>query len=298
MSMVGHNSTEKSIVSFISMLVCWQGSHRPQTPPPVLPPGELLSAHVFFVCWKYAGTLCANIMSSNLFQRTGGDHRGGRAQIGRRTFMMTCLHWILGYMRLQICCKIGLSGYWCPCTALCTRSGALYYWLEESTIGVHVFCCEQHDYKGRTADRRRVRRTRTAARRRRQGDAEWRHAWRQRRIGDGRRSGADRRLAVTWPRRDQSAPRSPAPAGRSAVVSSSSVARHYSQLWAIVRTERKRRRRTSPGISRAAFAMQHGWNVTSPNADWLTKSFIVGGSNNQPTNHCFAGQLALTGTSS
>ena len=29
--------------------------------------------------------------SSNLLQRTGGDHRGGRAQLGWRTFMMTCL---------------------------------------------------------------------------------------------------------------------------------------------------------------------------------------------------------------
>ena len=38
--------------------------------------------------------------SSNLLQRTGGDHRG--------TTWMTCLRWILGYMRLEIWCKIGL----------------------------------------------------------------------------------------------------------------------------------------------------------------------------------------------
>jgi len=66
--------------------------------------------------------------SSNL-QRTGGDHRGGHAQPGWRTFMMTCLHWILGYMRLEIWCKIGLSADWCLCTALLTRSGARYCWI-------------------------------------------------------------------------------------------------------------------------------------------------------------------------
>ena len=55
--------------------------------------------------------------SSNLFKRTGGDHRGGRTQPGWRTFMMTCLHWILGYMRLEIWRKIGLSGDWWLCTA-------------------------------------------------------------------------------------------------------------------------------------------------------------------------------------
>ena len=58
---------------------------------------------------------------------SGGDHRGGRAKLGRRTFMMTCLRWILGYMRLEIWRKIGLSGDWMFCTALRTRSGARYY---------------------------------------------------------------------------------------------------------------------------------------------------------------------------
>ena len=50
--------------------------------------------------------------------------------LGWRAFMMTCLHWILGYMRLEIWCKIGLSADWCLCTALRTRSGACYYWIE------------------------------------------------------------------------------------------------------------------------------------------------------------------------
>ena len=58
--------------------------------------------------------------SSNLLQRIGGDHRGSRAQL--RT--LTCLRWILGYMRLDIWHKIGLSGDWC----LSTRSSACYYW--------------------------------------------------------------------------------------------------------------------------------------------------------------------------
>jgi len=31
----------------------------------------------------------------NLLQRTGGDHRDSRAQPGWKTFMMTCLRWIL-----------------------------------------------------------------------------------------------------------------------------------------------------------------------------------------------------------
>jgi len=58
--------------------------------------------------------------SSNLLQRTGVDHRGSHAQPGWRTLMMTCLLWILGYMRLEIWCKIGLSGDRCCCTALHT----------------------------------------------------------------------------------------------------------------------------------------------------------------------------------
>jgi len=65
----------------------------------------------------------------NHLQRTGGDHRGGRAQPGWRTFMMTCLRWILGYMRLEIWREIGLSADWCLCTALRSRSGACYYWI-------------------------------------------------------------------------------------------------------------------------------------------------------------------------
>ena len=48
--------------------------------------------------------------SSNLLQRTGSDHQGGRAKLGRRTFLVTCLRWILGYTRLEIWRKIGLSG--------------------------------------------------------------------------------------------------------------------------------------------------------------------------------------------
>ena len=32
-------------------------------------------------------------------------------------------------MKLEIWCKIGLSGGWCLCTALRTRSGACYYWI-------------------------------------------------------------------------------------------------------------------------------------------------------------------------
>ena len=49
---------------------------------------------------------------------------------GWRTLMMTCHWWILGYMRLEIRCKIGLSGDWYLCTVLRTRSGACYYWIE------------------------------------------------------------------------------------------------------------------------------------------------------------------------
>jgi len=67
--------------------------------------------------------------SSNLLERTGGDHQGGHAQPGWRSFMMTCLSWILGYMRLEIWCKIGLFGDCCLCTALRTHSGACWYWI-------------------------------------------------------------------------------------------------------------------------------------------------------------------------
>ena len=51
--------------------------------------------------------------TSNLLQRTGSDHPGGRTQLGWRTFMMTCLRWILGYIRLEIQHKIGLSADRC-----------------------------------------------------------------------------------------------------------------------------------------------------------------------------------------
>jgi len=37
--------------------------------------------------------------------------------------------WILVYKRLEIWHKIGLSGDWCLCTVLRTRSGACYYWI-------------------------------------------------------------------------------------------------------------------------------------------------------------------------
>ena len=47
--------------------------------------------------------------SSNLLQRTGGDHRGGRAQPGRRTFMTTCLCWILAVMDMSSCRPMGAS---------------------------------------------------------------------------------------------------------------------------------------------------------------------------------------------
>jgi len=62
--------------------------------------------------------------SSNLLQRIGGDHRGGRAQL-----VKNCLRWIWGYMKIEIWRKIGLSGDWCLCTALRTRSGACYDWI-------------------------------------------------------------------------------------------------------------------------------------------------------------------------
>ena len=65
---------------------------------------------------------------SNLLQRTGGDHWGGRTQLGWWTFMMTCLRCILRYMRLEIWCKIGLSGDWCLCTVLHLCSGACIDW--------------------------------------------------------------------------------------------------------------------------------------------------------------------------
>jgi len=73
--------------------------------------------------------------SSNLLQRTGGDHWGGCTQSRWRTFMMTCLHWILRYMRLQIWCKIGLSADWRLCTVLRTPSGACYYWIGHASAG-------------------------------------------------------------------------------------------------------------------------------------------------------------------
>ena len=88
---------------------------------PSLSPVVSLSSGILHE-WMRTQTLAKP--SSNLLQRTGGDHRGGRTQPGWRTFMMTCLCWILAYMRLEIWRKIGLSPDWCLCTALRTRSGA------------------------------------------------------------------------------------------------------------------------------------------------------------------------------
>jgi len=65
--------------------------------------------------------------SSNLLQRTGGDHRAAAHNLDEehsslpwwsppilwRRFedgLAICLRWILGYMRLEIWRKIGLSG--------------------------------------------------------------------------------------------------------------------------------------------------------------------------------------------
>ena len=68
--------------------------------------------------------------------------RSGCAQLGWTTFMMTCLCWILGYMRLEIWHKIGFSGACGLCTVLRTRSGACYYW-NRSDDGHCAFsnCC-------------------------------------------------------------------------------------------------------------------------------------------------------------
>jgi len=41
-------------------------------------------------------------LSSNLLQKTGGDQSGGREQLEWKTFIMTRLCWILGYMSLEI----------------------------------------------------------------------------------------------------------------------------------------------------------------------------------------------------
>ena len=125
------------------------GLHLPRhlytSPPPPLP--LLLLLLVVFNIDEFVGIYCSPSVrpsvrqakpSSNLLRRTGGDHRGGRAQPGWRTFMMTCLRWILGYMRLEIWCKIGLSADWCLCTALRTRSGACYCCISPSVCSLFV----------------------------------------------------------------------------------------------------------------------------------------------------------------
>ena len=90
--------------------------------------------------------------SLNLLQRTAGNHRGGCRQPGWRTFMMTCLRWILGYMKREIWRKIGLSRDWCLCIVLCTCTVACNYWLTNcvdpysarrrgvSGRGISLFC--------------------------------------------------------------------------------------------------------------------------------------------------------------
>ena len=89
--------------------------------------------------WTRTQMMLAN-PSSNLLQRTGGDHRGGCTQLEWRTFMTTCLCWILRYMRLEIWCKIDLSGDWCLCTALRTHSDACMLLLD-SCIRTYVHLC-------------------------------------------------------------------------------------------------------------------------------------------------------------
>ena len=54
--------------------------------------------------YKNKVTLCSAVQPKLyllLLQRTGTDHWGGHAQLGRRTLMTTCLHWILGSTRLR-----------------------------------------------------------------------------------------------------------------------------------------------------------------------------------------------------
>ena len=46
-------------------------------------------------------------------------------------------NWILGYMRLEIWCRSGLSADWCCCTALHTRSAACYCWIGLSSPAIH-----------------------------------------------------------------------------------------------------------------------------------------------------------------
>ena len=67
--------------------------------------------------------------------------KGSCAQLGWRTFMMTCLRWILGYMRLEIWRKIGLSGDWCLCTVQHTRSGACCHWIGDWVVTMYVHHC-------------------------------------------------------------------------------------------------------------------------------------------------------------
>ena len=99
---------------------------------PSLSPVVSLSLGILHECMR---THMLAKPSSDLFQRIGGGHWGGCAQPGWRMFMMTCLCWILGYMRLEIWHKISLSGDWCLWTVLLTRSSACYYW--NAKAGTH-----------------------------------------------------------------------------------------------------------------------------------------------------------------
>ena len=119
---------------------CWHPSHY--QPATTFIRYKVPSSHFLWSsCTNEWETQMLAKPSMNLLQRTGGNHRGSRAQLGWRTFMITCLCWILGYMRLEIWCKIGLSADWCLCAVLCTRSGACYCWIGTAcTLDCTCFC--------------------------------------------------------------------------------------------------------------------------------------------------------------
>jgi len=83
------------------------------------------------ILYQWTGMQMLAKPPSNFLQRTGGDHRGGHAQLGWKTFMMTCLRWILGYLRLYGAKSASLeTDVFAQCYALVV--GACYYW-----IGLH-----------------------------------------------------------------------------------------------------------------------------------------------------------------
>ena len=74
--------------------------------------------------------------------RAGDVHLGGHVLPGWRPSKVISLPWIWNCMKPENWLRINLSGDWCLCIALRTRSGACYYWIAVIIIITTLLQCK------------------------------------------------------------------------------------------------------------------------------------------------------------